>query len=372
MEAVNQALDAFRRHRLRTALALSGVIMAVAVTLTSAATSEGARRDARRQTTRLGVNTIVLRDNAARLSTTDAEWLSHLRPYLTAVASVAHLAHAGGAVSGVTPGYALIRDLPLEAGRFINDRDERDAARVCAVGAQLARRLFGPRSAIGGRLRVGRTWFTVVGVVASDGWAADEIFVPFSSLKGRSTTRAPHQPVSEIWVRASTEEPAAAEQAIRDAVASRPSLAGVEIVVARHLLRARDRTERVFTVLTGVTGALLFVLGALAIANVLLTSVLERTAEIGLRRAVGATRRAILRQFLLEAAGLSAAGAGAGLALGAVLAAITARYASWPMVLAGPALLIIPLAAVALGIAAGVYPAFMAARVQPIDALTHE
>lgn len=372
MEAISQALDGFRRHRLRTALALSGVIMAVAVALTSAAVNEGARREAHSHTARMGVNTIMLQDRARRLSTSDADWLARLRPHVTAVASVDYVAASAGTVTAITPGYGLIRDLPLAEGRFINQRDETHAERVCVLSAQAAHRLFGKGSAVNHRLRMGGNWFIVIGTLASHAAAADEIFVPFSSMKARSTSLNPHQYASEIWMRTSTQAWAAAEQSVRDAVAARPWLTGVEIVVARGLLRARERTEQLFTVITGVTSLLLFALGALAITNVLLTSVLERTAEIGLRRAVGATRRAIGRQFLVEAAVLSATGAIAGTAAGALLAAVTARYASWPMVFAGPALMIVPLAAIAVGIAAGAYPARKAASIQPIAALMHE
>lgn len=369
MDAISEAVAAFKRHPLRAVLVLSVVMMAVAVTLTSAAVGAGARLEAQHQAARLGLNTVVLRDDRGRLTLEDASWLLRLRPHVLTATGVIRVNSDGYGVVGVTPAYAEIRDVALQAGRFIMPRDETEGARVAVIAADLARRMFGHRPAVGERFRLNRTWFVVIGVTSALASHDNEVFVPLSSVNPRISTVAPRQAVSEIWLRTSSQPRAKAE--IANALRGR-ALSGVEMVVARDLLQARDQNERLFTRLTGATGALLFAIGAVAIANLLLTSVLERTTEIGLRRAVGATRRDIRRQFLFEAAIVSTAGSGAGLAAGAALSVAAARSTGWPISLADVSITVVPLAAIALGTAAGVYPAMKAASVQPIDAIMHE
>lgn len=215
---------------------------------------------------------------------------------------------------------------------------------------------------------MGSTWFTVVGVQRRE----DEILVPVSALAARSIGQDPSQDVTAVWVRAAPGTHRDAEASIRRVLSDRHPGGRYEILVARDLLRERDRTQRMFSRVSGLTGALLFVLGGFAIANVMLTSVLERTPEIGLRRALGATRRDVVQQFLLEAAVLSMSGACAGTVLGVGLAVVTAHLSGWPAVVSLPSLVAIPVIAVITGMASGLYPALKAARVVPIEALMHE
>jgi len=359
---------------------MAGVMLAVAVALTTFAVNEGARREALREAERLGLNTIIVRHPRRALTLGDAERLPALVPVIGAVspaveaaASIAGpLSVQSPRVAGVTSAYGTIRRLTAVDGRLLHSGDDASGARVCVVTAELARRLFGYRRPVGEAIRIGRDWYTVVGVMPDDG--ASQALVPLSALLSRRPENDPGQQVDALWIEVSGGSMTRhAGLAIRQALGrGRTPDDDYEIVVARDLAAARDRTQQTFTVVASVTAALLFLLGGLAITNAMLTSVLERTQEIGLRRAVGATRRNIVVQFLLESSAVSVCGAVAGTLLGLALSAVTGVYSGWPTHLSPAAVSTAFALAILIGVVAGAYPARQAAAIQPIDALMHE
>lgn len=400
-----EAVDAFRRHLLQTALSMLGVVLAVAVTLVTLAVNQGARREAARQADQLGVTTIVVRgpespDGAGRaaarhpLTVRDAALLAQLVPVIAAVSPAAYsrMSVVGpvttqmAQVVGVTAEFSAIRRVVAAKGRFLHRHDVDSGARVAVLGAGMARRLFGYRAPVGDTIRLGRDWYRVVGVLAGERAGALQqppavvpdfeqvILVPLPALSGRQTSFDPDQPVAALWVAVtSSDHVVQAGAAIRSALAgAHPIAADYQVVVARDLLEARDRTQRMFSLITAISAGLLFLLGGVAIANVMLAAVLERTPEIGLRRAVGATRRDVLRQFLTEASAISLCGGAVGVGAGILLSSATAQYSGWPIQLSAWSVLLVVLVAVLLGLVAGAYPAFKAARIQPIEALMYE
>jgi len=374
------AFEAFRRLRLRTALNMAGVMLAVAVTITTFAVNEGARREALREAERLGLNTVIVRHPRRALTLLDAARLPALLPAIEAVSPAVEAATsiAGplgiqpARVAGVMSTYGAIRRVAVVDGRFLHAGEDTSGARVCVVAGTLARRLFGYRQPLGGAVRIGRDWYTVVGVLADDG--ASEVLVPLSAMIAKKPEADPGQRVDAIWIEwpdSTLEKHAGA--AIRRAIGlGRAPDDDVEILVARDLAAARDRTQEMFSVVAAVTAAMLFVLGGLAITNAMLTSVLERTPEIGLRRAVGATRRNIVMQFLAESSTVSICGAMTGTLLGLALSAVTGMYSDWPTHVSPAAVVTAFALAILVGVAAGAYPARRAAGIQPIDALMHE
>lgn len=386
LNGVLDGIEAFRGSRLRTAVNVAGTVCAVGVTLTTMAVNDGARREASRQAARLGVNTIVLVARASEnvasrpLTLRDAAALPRLVPAIAAVSPVVQSAQtvAGPVgsqpadVVGVTAAYFGIRHLTVERGRVLHGNDDDARARVCVIGARVARRLFGNTAALGSRVRIGHDSYLVVGVLADDG--AMTVLVPLSALTARRSLLNPDQRTNAIWLRiAAAHEVADAAAVIRQALQPTDAApASYDVVVARDLLENRDRTQRTFSVVTSITAALLFMLGGVAITNTMLATIADRTREIGLRRAVGATRRDVMLQCLLEASAVSLCGGALGIVAGVLLTAVTAAWTGWATRMSVTAVLSVLAVAALVGVVAGAYPAVRAARIQPIEAINAE
>lgn len=359
---------------------MAGIMLAVAVTVTTLAVNEGARLEALREAERLGLNTVIVRHPGRALTLSDAERLPALMPAIVAVSPVIEAATsiAGplsvqpARISGVTSAYGAIRRVSLAEGRLLQAQDDASGARVCVMASALSRRLFGYREPLGETIRIGRDWYNVVGVMDDDG--ASEVLVPLSALMPRRPEDDPGQRIDALWIKwVDAAGASGAGPGLRRALATgRAPARDYELIVARDLAAARDRTQQMFSSIAAVSAALLFVLGGLAITNAMLTSVLERTPEIGLRRAVGATRSNIVRQFLAESSLISLCGAVSGTLLGAALSVITGMYSGWPTSVSPVAVCMTFACAIPIGIAAGAYPARKAASIQPIEALMHE
>lgn len=362
-----------------------GLALAVAVTLSTVAVNAGARRQAMREAERLGSHTVAvrLRDGArvrTPLTVAHADRLRRLVPSIAAASPSTELtmtvsgplASETARVVGATAALRDIRDLPVRMGRFLLARDDELASRVCVLGAGIAVRMFGHRPPLGAPVRVGSEWFRVVGVLEARAFEND-ILAPLAALLPRSPELDPGQSVAVVWlkVRDGIRTRDAAD-AIAAALARAYSAHAYDTVIPQDLLDTRDATQRLFSFAGYTAAGLLFLLGAVAITNTTLASVAERTPEIGLRRAVGATRRDVVLQFLTEAGTISVAGGLGGVIGGLGLAGIIGRYSGWPMHLSPAMVVIVLTATVLLGLAAGAGPALRAARIQPIDALGHE
>jgi putative ABC transport system permease protein len=193
------------------------------------------------------------------------------------------------------------------------------------------------------------------------------VFVPLPALD-RGAGRA--EEVDEVVLRLQDGEKVTSAALVARGVLGRSSAGGrYEVVVPREILRQRERTQRVFDVVTGAVALLGLLVGGIGIMNVMLASVAERTREIGIRRAVGATRREIASQFLAESVLLSGSGGLAGLVLGALGAALIQALAGWPTARSVGMLLLAAHMAAAVGMGFGFYPALRASELEPMEAL---
>jgi putative ABC transport system permease protein len=232
-------------------------------------------------------------------------------------------------------------------------------------------------------VRVGDDWFHVVGVLEARAAARGRpgpiraldvnraIFVPLPALDRGGDARP--EGVDEIVFRVADASRVTEAAAVARRVVERSSGgAAFDVVVPREILRQQERTQRIFNVVTGAIAAISLLVGGIGIMNIMLAGVAERTREVGVRRALGATRRDVASQFLVESSLLTVAGGVAGAALGVVGSLLIQRFAAWPTALSPLMLLVALLMALAVGIGFGFYPAWRAAHLEPMEALRHE
>jgi putative ABC transport system permease protein len=394
---VRLGLRGLRIHKLRSSLSILGVVFGVAAVVAMSSVGEGARRETLAQIASLGIDTVTVRPRPPEpgekappgLPAEAAASIGRVVPAVRAVAPlrVAELpAEAGGRrapviVIGTTPAYREATRLEVAAGRFLADLDVADRKRVAVLGTAAARALFPLGSAVGEKVRLDGDWYQVVGVL--EGRASPRgrgaairgrdlnrsVVVPIGALdRGRGA-----EGVDEIVFRVAT--PAAvvpgagvALALVRRATGGEP----IEAIVPREILRQRERTQRVFNVVTGAVAAISLLVGGIGIMNIMLASVAERTREVGVRRALGARRRDVAVQFLVESSLLTVAGGVLGSLLGLIGSALIQAFAGWPTAIHPLMLVVALVVALAVGIGFGLYPAWHAAGLDPVEALRQE
>ena len=395
-EFLHVAAEALGRYKLRTSLSVLGVVLGVAAVIAMMSVSEGARREALNHVEALGLDNLVARNRGSgpTLTAGDAQQLAELVP-LTRTASplverYLRLSRADKSemarVLGVRASYGTILRLGLERGRFLSSIDEQSAAQVCVLGSAVARRLFGYRDPIGESVRVGTEYYVVVGVLREQGidprapntlaWRDLNAvaMVPLPALSGRTIDVAPMQTADEIWLQVEDGQRVddLAKVFEHSLVRMHGGRRDFDLVVPRELLAQRYRTQRTFSVVVGSVAALALLVGGIGIMNIMLTSVVERTHEIGIRRTVGATRRDVTLQFLIEALLMTVSGGALGIVLGAVVSWGITAYAGWATTTSPLAIALAFTVSFLVGVIFGLYPAIKAANLEPVDAVRYE
>ncbi len=400
------ALRSLRVNALRSALTMLGIIIGVAAVITMVAVGAGAQDRVAAQIESLGSNLIVIfngsvtsggahrgagsnrsltEGDAAALRTIDA-----IEAAAPTVRSNVQLVNGNlnwsASTQGTTSDYLVAREWDVAAGREFNPDEIRGAQKVVLLGGTVAENLYPDGDALGATLRINKVPFTVIGVLAEKGQNSfgqdqdDIAVIPISTAKKRvfGSQRGRPDSVRSILVKVrEAERMAEAEEQINELLRVRHRIApgGTDDFSVRNLseiMATREESSRILSILLAAVASVSLVVGGIGIMNIMLVSVTERTREIGLRMAVGARRRDILVQFLVEAVTLSLIGGVIGIAIGIGASVAIANIADWPVLIQPASLVIAFVFAGAVGIFFGFYPARKAALLNPIDALRYE
>ena len=415
-DAVRVALLDLALHKFRSALATLGIIFGVASVEAMMSISAGAERETLSRIAALGVDNVILRSvKPDKKETTQQEQqrqyiaeygllrrdLEHVRDTFPSVryaigqrntridlyASNGKL-QPGLSVVATEPDYLRVTRSQISRGRFLNFLDEQEYKQVCVVGGEAARKLFAYNDPLSQSVRVRDAWYRVVGVLDNAAAAREAggddinhfVFIPLATARAHYGDLSMRQDAGSFQ----------AEKVQLDAIAIQMEDPDLVIPIARRietylakthkqkdytvmvpleLMRQKAATQRIFTIVTASIASISLLIGGIGIMNIMLANVSERRQEIGTRRAIGATRKDILVQFVLESATLTSLGGSVGVAVGYGIAVVVSTTAGWPTSMTWESAALGLAVACGAGILFGLWPAYQAAKVNPIEAL---
>ena len=408
MDAIRHAFDQLRQHKLRTLLTLLGMVFGVGAVIAMLSIGEGAKQESLRMIESMGLHNLLVqsremdsetlrtvREHSVGLSQSDVLAIRATLPTITAVSEEKRIkawslfslfASSDAQVLAVSPEYFGLASLRVAQGRLIDGADDQHYRQVAVLGAQAARELFPEGQAIGQKIKVNHLWLEVIGVLQDRDLGKEEfegvrlggdrnrVFMPLNTAYKRLRFEALESELDAIRLGL---DPAGDPQ--RSALTVDHLLArrhgdqnDYELVVPAALLKQQQQTQRIFTIVMSAIAGISLLVGGIGIMNIMLATVLERTREIGLLRAIGARKVDIQQQFLLESAAVAGMGALLGIIFGLLLAFVIQQFANWPVAWSLTAIVLSVTICLATGIVFGWYPARKAASLDPIKALHAE
>lgn len=407
VDLIIAALKSLRSNILRTALTALGMIIGVAAVIIVVAIGAGAQAGIQSVIDSIGANMLMVTGGSS--NSRGVQQGAGTRQTLTWADSIAIQEEISGVkvstpvvrssmqiifgnsnwrarVEGTTPEYFDPRGWALNEGRIFDDQEVRSGKKVAVIGETILENLFKDQDPIGQIIRIDRVPFEVIGTLKAKGQSTfgqdqdDVLFVPLSAAQQRliRSPRSSPDGVQMILVFAhSADQVSTVERKIEELLRDRHKIASgaTDDFAIRNIsefLEARAESGRLMAILLAAVAAVSLLVGGIGIMNIMLVSVTERTREIGIRMAVGANRKDVLSQFLLEAVAISMLGGIIGIIIGIISSQVTANLADWPLELDIRAILLAFGFSATVGIFFGYYPARKAARLDPIEALRYE
>lgn len=412
-QIILEALESLTGNKMRSGLTILGIVIGVAAVIAMLAVGQGAQNSITGSINGIGTNVLFVfsgnevgppgrNQNASRnvqkLTMDDAAALSDTfaAPSISAVAPILQASvdvTAQGETStttiyAVTPSYQTVRNIQTTEGEFINDENYLGHGSVVVLGPDLADKIFQRKEGlVGESIRISGQPFRVIGVLKSQGGSSfgnadNQIVIPLTTARDRILKRNNNE-VDLIFVQSVTaEQTTAASEEIKQIMQTRHKIAVGEdddftVYTQQDMLETASSITGILTVFLGGIAAISLLVGGIGIMNIMLVSVAERTREIGLRKALGATKKAILTQFLAESSFLSLLGGLLGIFLGWVISVVVGQVAratgnSFDPSITLESILLATLFSAAIGMFFGIYPASRAASLQPVEALRND
>jgi putative ABC transport system permease protein len=402
------ALVNLTRHKLRSFLTMLGMIFGVGAVIAMLSIGAGAEQESLRIVESFGIRNIIIRAKEFKeeelkqirteslgVSMRDVEALQTIlkpKPLITASRLIktyqvnSEKARSDSRVLGVSSTYPIIQNLRMLQGSFFLAADEEANAQVCVLGIVAKQKLFGFGDVLNQQIKVNDIWLTVVGVLGDvivdkqefEGVKIqnpnNDIYIPITTAIRKFDTEAVENELNEIVVKI------ADGANIKEQASTINNMVSVmhryvndyEIVVPEKLLAQKQETQGIFNIVMGAIASISLLVGGIGIMNIMLASVLERTNEIGLRRAIGAKKMDIRMQFMAEAVAISLAGGIIGIALGYGISKAVAMFSGWSTIITGVSIALSFGVSSIIGLIFGIYPAVQASNLDPIECLRYE
>ncbi len=404
-DALKDAWEELWHHKMRTGLTLLGMIFGVGAVIAMLSIGEGAEQEALELIDSMGMRNVIvnakvmdeeqqkeIRSHSIGLSRRDLEvatdTLSFIEQSSAEKKVKAFIVFGNSNISdasvyGVTPSYFNLSGLNAEQGTLFGDKEERGFQQVAVLGSYTAKILFPEEDAIGQLIKVNHVWLEVIGVLEDKSLSKDEfqgvklggeknrVFIPLkTAIKKFKFPRFSNQ-IDSFKIRISKRiDPNLAAIAINHLLNQRHGKADdFEVVVPAKLMEQHRQTRRIFTIVMSSVAGISLLVGGIGIMNIMLATVLERTKEIGLLRAVGARRKDIQNLFMVESFTVAAIGGFLGIILGYIIAQVIAFYADWAVGFSLTAIFLSVGVCALVGLIFGLYPAIKASKMDPIEAL---
>ena len=403
-DLLQEALAALTANKARSSLTILGIVIGIGSVIAMVSIGQGAQGQIQANIQSLGSNLINVspgfqrgvgeharsgRGSATTLTSEDAEVIAEQVPYVAAVAPsvtgryqiVQKAQNTNTQVIGTVETYPQIRNIEMESGSFISERNIASRAKVVVLGPTTRDDLFGEGvNPMGQKIKINRLSFTVIGITKAKGGSGftnqdDRVFIPISTaqrfLSGNDYVNNISVQATEERAMAQVQESITQLLLARHNIAS-PELADFSVINQADIVQAATAVTNTFTILLASIAGISLLVGGIGIMNMMLTTVTERTREIGLRKAIGAKKGDISRQFLAESVMLTFLGGAIGIALGMILAFAVSQFAGIPTKVALSSIILAFGVSAAIGLIFGYYPARRAAQLNPIEALRYE